>query len=97
MRSPFRAVLLVDEPEALREFLGRADVASRSFFYPLHRQPCFADFEQKQGGPMDLDDAHYPNAIFAFEHSVCLPVFPTLEDVQIDYVCDLVREFFDKR
>jgi len=91
---PFRVVLLCREAKSLRSFLTERGVASRSFFYPLHRQPCFQDLGQERGGPLDLDDQGYPNAVYAYERSVCLPVFPTLSEPQIEYICDGVKEFF---
>lgn len=84
---PFRVVLLCDNARSLMSYLASRNVEPRTFFYPLHRQPCFRHLGL--GG-----DAGFPNAVYGYEHGVCLPVFPTLTREQVDYVCDCIWEFY---
>ena len=50
---PFRAAILTPNAQALMEHLKHNDIEPRSFFYPLHRQPCFKEINQKT-------DAEFP-------------------------------------
>jgi len=76
--APFRCVLLCADREGLEAHLTANGVEPRGFFYPLHRQPCFAHLDREQGGGQSLDDAHFPNANDGYARGLCLPVFPTL-------------------
>lgn len=84
---PFRVGILVDRSHELMEFMKKHDIEPRTFFYPMHRQPCFKYLNQS-------NDAEFPNAMFGYEHGVSLPSFPALTDEQISYVCDVVKKFF---
>ncbi len=84
---PFRAGILCDHAHELMRFLKKRNVEPRTFFYPLHRQPCFAYLNQN-------NDALFPNTIFGYEHGVCLPTFPTLTDKQVMYVCHVIKQFY---
>ena len=91
---PFRAVLIAEQAADLMAHLERRGVQPRAFFYPLHRQPCFAHLARERGGPLHLDDARFPNAIRGAERGVLLPAFPELSPAQVDYICAAVREFY---
>lgn len=94
---PFRVVLICERAQDLMTFLDRQGIQARTFFYPLHSQPCFRHLDRKQGGPLDLDDAHYPNAVFGYENGLCLPVFPTLEKNQVAFICAAIQRFYQNR
>lgn len=92
---PFRVGLLCDNAESLMRHMEENEVETRSFFYPLHRQPAFAEIMQKAAaGGAKVDDAAFPNTVYAYEHGVCLPSFPELKDEQIDYICGLIRAYY---
>ena len=83
---PFRVGILLKKAHALMEHLKTKDIEPRTFFYPLHKQPCLAHLVR--GG-----DEQFPNAIFGYEHGVCLPTFPTLKKEQVQYVCEVIKKF----
>lgn len=83
---PFRVVLICERAHNLMDCLARQDIQVRTFFYPLHRQPCFASYA--------ADDANFPNAIYGYEHGICLPVFPALAKNQVAYICSKIGEFY---
>lgn len=87
---PFRVVLMAERAHDLMAFLNDSGVQTRSFFYPMHRQPCFAHLAADAPGR----DAGFANADYGYDHGVCLPVFPTLSDQQVAYICDRVRAFY---
>lgn len=90
---PFRAVLIAERPQDLIAHLDRNGVESRRFFFPLHRQPCFADGKTARGGC----DAGFPNAIHGYEHGVCLPIYPGLSDDDIGRIAELIEGFYMRR
>lgn len=82
---PFRVVLLVERAEELMKHLNAQEIQTRGFFYPLHRQPCFASL---------MNAGSFPNADEGYEHGLCLPVFPTLTEEEVDYICQAIRTFY---
>lgn len=83
---PFRATILVPDPDGLSKFLAERDIASRRFFYPLHRQPSFT--------PDNSVIRHTPvYSVRAFDRGLMLPLGLTLTTPQIEWVCDSVREY----
>lgn len=93
-RVPFRTVLLCQKAHELMKYLSERQIQARTFFYPLHKQPCFAFLAKENGGQQDFSDAHFPNATYGYEHGVCLPVFPTLSREQVEYVGDFIKQFY---
>lgn len=91
---PFRTVLIGERIDALTAHLEASGIQTRSFFYPLHRQPCFTEAPERVGGAGRLDDALFPNAISGFDRGLCLPVFPTLTEREIDHMTAAVRQFY---
>lgn len=78
---PFRTNILVDDPKSLSTFLSENEIGSRSFFYPLHMQPCYNV------------DGEFPNAAKAYERGLSLPSSVTLSEEQILYVCEKIKLF----
>ena len=91
---PFRAILICPDAHGLMAYLKQHDIQPRTFFYPLHKQPCFAQLAKAHGGAQDLDDAHFPNAIYGYEHGVALPIFPTLAEAAVVQICATIRDFY---
>ena len=85
---PFRIVLICDEPtKGLIEYFTKNDIETRTVFYPLHKQPCYEGFG---------DDEDFKNSIFAYEHGVCLPSYPALTIDKVDYICNVIRKYYDQ-
>lgn len=85
---PFRVGILCQKAHKLMKFMKKRGIEPRTFFYPLHRQPCFNYLAKSR---------NFPNAVWGYKHGICLPTFPTLTDEQIAYVCDTIREFQNGR
>ena len=78
MRSPRR--------DELRSFLIEHQVqAVVHYSRPLHRQPCFAQFE--------CDDALYPRSLGFSQTVLSLPIHPFLSDAEIETVVSTIRSF----
>ena len=91
---PFRCVLIAEKAHDLMKYLGSQSIQTRSFFYPLHKQPCFSEWARTQFHPPSLNDEDYPNSLYGYEHGLCLPIFPTLSFEQVNYIADKICEFY---
>ena len=79
-------IIRVEKRDELREFLRENNIASEIYYpVPFHRQECFANLGYK--------DDEFPNANFAAEHSLALPVYPELTTQQIEFVVSKIKEF----
>lgn len=92
--APFRVVLICERTHVLMEYLSKNEIQPRSFFYPLHKQPCFQYLDKPAGGQLDLADDNYKNSVFGYEHGVCFPVYPTLTNEEVRYICKKIIEFY---
>jgi len=91
---PFRVILVSSEPiEKLMEFMEINSIETRSVFYPLHKQPCYQNFYDSK---KMIDNKNFPESNHAYEYSLCLPSYPTLEKEKIQYICRVIRSYYDK-
>lgn len=90
---PFRFLIFVEDAEAAMKFLEEKGIQSRSFFYPMHKQPCFNFLDIHNGGSQDLSDNNFANSVYGYEHGICLPIYPTLADDDVKFICDTIKEF----
>lgn len=86
---PFRMGILVKEAKELMSFMKSKDIEPRTFFYPLHKQPAFKYLRNN-------DDSFFANSIYAFEHGICLPAFPSLKEEQVAHIAGTIKEFFER-
>jgi perosamine synthetase len=83
---PFRVVIFSKSPiSKLMDFLKNNNVETRTLFYPLHLQPCYKNLNA---------DRNFPNSIYCYEHGMCLPSYPDLEEPKVDYICSLIKDFY---
>lgn len=91
---PFRCVILVERAVELQAVLKKKGIQTRSFFYPLHKQPCFEKIKhQSYHVQADEDDA-FVNANYGYEHGICLPIYPGLQLDQVTYIIENIRKFY---
>ncbi len=83
---PFRTNIFVERLSALIEFLEKKGIQTRGMFYPLHKQPCFSIYNHSL--------SEYPNADYAFEHGLSLPVHCALREEDVKYICDAIKSFY---
>jgi dTDP-4-amino-4,6-dideoxygalactose transaminase len=80
-------VIRVPKRDALRDHLTASGVGCNIFYpKPLHMQACFADLGYKVG--------QLPNAEKAANEVLALPIFPELNESQIQRVADTVLSFY---
>jgi dTDP-4-amino-4,6-dideoxygalactose transaminase len=80
-------VLRVRDRNPLRQHLMAAGVGTEIYYpVPLHLQKCFAYLGHRSG--------QFPESERAAEETVALPIYPELEDVQLQYVVDSIADFY---
>jgi dTDP-4-amino-4,6-dideoxygalactose transaminase len=83
-------VIVVPDREGLRNHLKEWGI-STGLHYPtsLNLQPAYAYLEQGQGS--------FPQAEYACSHMLSLPMFPDLSQEEVEYVTEVIREYYRKR
>ncbi len=80
--------VLSDRRETVMAALSEAGIASAIYYpVPLHRQPAFAD--------PAVDTPALPQTERVAERCFSLPMFPELEDAQVDRICGVIAEALD--
>jgi dTDP-4-amino-4,6-dideoxygalactose transaminase len=84
-------VIRVDaDRDELRTFLSQRGVGSEIYYpVPLHMQSCFRYLGYK---PED-----FPVSKAASEKTLALPIFPELQIDEINYIVDMIEEFFNRK
>lgn len=81
--------ILTDRKEELIAYLADNGVGTGAFYpIPLHLQKAFRQYGYCKG--------ELPVAEAVCEKTVCLPVFPELEQIEIEYIIKKVVEFFSE-
>ncbi|PKN00398.1 MAG: hypothetical protein CVU78_01230 [Elusimicrobia bacterium HGW-Elusimicrobia-2] len=91
---PFRVAVICKDAHRLMDSLSKKGIEGRTFFYPLHRQPCFQYLKDKGQNSQVLEDAQFPNAVYGYENGMCLPSFVGITEEQINYVCENIKAFY---
>lgn len=83
---PFRVALFYKHNvENLMNYLTDNGIETRTFFYPLHNQPCFAS--------KGWTRSEYKSSIYAYDHGLCMPSYVSLSEEQIDYICERLNNY----
>jgi dTDP-4-amino-4,6-dideoxygalactose transaminase len=76
----------VQRRDELRTWLGTRDIGAEIYYpLPLHMQQCFAYLGHK---PQD-----FPESLRASQETLALPIYPELEEAQLQYVVDSIAGF----
>ena len=80
-------VVRVQQRDALRKHLADAGIGSEVYYpVPLHQQKCFEYLGYQTG--------ELPESEKAAAETVALPIFPELEQAQLQYVVDSIAGFY---
>ncbi len=92
---PFRVTILCDDAHKVMAYMSSKNIQPRTFFYPLHKQPCFQYLNNDRDWFDRCEDKYFPNATYGYEHGICLPSFAALKEEQIDYVCNTIKGYYE--
>lgn len=90
--TPVYYVYLIeaDDRDGLVEHLTAAGVETEVYYpRPLHLQPCFAHMGHRRGD--------FPVAERAADRALGLPLYPDMEDAQVDEVCAAIASYYESR
>ena len=92
---PFRVILKTrnNEAENLMEHMRTHGVEPRMFFYPLHLQPAF---ECWSDDPRH-DRNNFPMSEDLYNNGVCLPSFVMITEQQVEYVCGVIKNYYENK
>ncbi|MCY7902830.1 DegT/DnrJ/EryC1/StrS family aminotransferase [Bacillus inaquosorum] len=77
-----------DNRNELAAYLQKRGIETEAYYpYPLHLQPCFQHLNYKYGD--------FPHAERASTRALGLPLYPDLTEDELDYVCDVITDFYE--
>ncbi len=83
-------IIRVEKRDEMRNFLTENGIASEIYYpVPFHKQECFQYLIQN----LEINSSEYPNADFAAQKSIALPIYPELTEEQITYVVEKISDF----
>ena len=78
---PFRiAIIFEKKSDKISEYLISKDIETRTFFYPIHKQPCYNT------------DLVLKNSTYVYEHGLCFPAYAELGEKEIIYICNHIKK-----
>lgn len=83
--SPWFMDVFVPDPLALQKYLKAKNIGSRIFYPAIHTQPIYRWVKDV-----------FPVASYAGQHGLWLPSSSFLKETDIRYVCQNVKNFYDK-
>ncbi len=79
-------IIRIEQRDKLRQFLADNDIGTEIYYpVPFHLQECFSDLGYKDGD--------FPEAEAAANNSLALPIYPELQDEQLIYVVEKIKDF----
>lgn len=91
---PFRVCILTpDNSTALLEHLSLNDIEPRTFFYPLHLQPCFETSQKRYLRFPNSRKVSFEKSIEMYRRGICLPSWVGLPENDISRICRVINEF----
>ena len=79
-------VIESEKRKELYEYLRTKNIYAQVHYIPLHLMPYYSQYGWKLGD--------FPNAENYYKHCLSIPMFPTLTDVQQNYVMNTINDFF---
>ncbi|TRZ66018.1 transcriptional regulator, partial [bacterium] len=81
-------VIRIDKRDELRKYLTDKDIGTEIYYpVPFHLQECYKDLQYIKGD--------FPVSEMCADKSLALPIYPELEEEQIEYVVEMIRRFYE--
>jgi perosamine synthetase len=88
---PFRVCILIPGgSQKLMEYMDENEIETRTFFYPLNKQPCY---EEKSFWKIFKKKTNFDVSEKMYNEGVCLPSWVGISEEDIKYICDKINEF----
>ena len=82
-------IRVANKRDALKKYLNEKGVGCEIYYpVPLHMQDCFQY--------LNLREEAFPVSVKAASETLAIPIYPDLEESQINYVADNIGEFLSK-
>ncbi len=82
-------IIRVEKRNELKEFLAKNEIATEIYYpVPFHLQECFSNLGYKKGD--------FPVSESLAETTLALPIYPELNDDQINFVVEKISEFIKR-
>jgi len=82
-------IRVANKRDALKKYLNEKGVGCEIYYpVPLHMQDCFQY--------LNLREEAFPVSVKAASETLAIPIYPDLEESQINYVADNIEEFLSK-
>jgi len=79
-------IIRTEKRDELRKFLADNEINTEIYYpVPFHLQECFSDLGFKEGD--------FPLSEEAGNTSIALPIYPELNDEQLVYIVEKIKEF----
>lgn len=93
---PFRVCITIPGgSENLMSYMKENGIETRTFFYPLHLQPCYnktsKNIFEKIFKRNTADDFEVSTRMY--KEGVCLPSFVSIKEEQINYICEKINAY----
>ena len=93
---PFRVCITVPGGGYdLMDYMKTQGIETRTFFYPLHKQPAYQ--KQKTFFFKLFKKDNFEVSEKMYREGVCLPSFVSISDEEIKYICDKINEFLQEK
>lgn len=76
----------IDRDELL-DYLEKYNIFTRKYFYPLCCDPNYMEFKEE-----DVKNARYVS-----NNVLTLPLYPTLENEEVEYICSLIKKIHEEK
>ena len=91
---PFRIAIFAERAHELMKYMEKRKIETRTFFYPLHKQPAFQQLSQKTDNQTETKSDDFVASNYAYDNGLCLPTYPGLPKEDVSYVCDQIIAFY---
>jgi perosamine synthetase len=84
---PFRFAFRSKKKKKIQHGLQNHGIQTRSFFYPLHKQPAIKKYFPK------MRNISLPVSEMLYQEGICLPIHEKIKKKDINFICELIKRY----